>query len=1744
MQTSPSLPPWFAPATRAWFAAAFAAPTAVQLGAWQAVRERAHALVVAPTGSGKTLAAFLTAIDRLMSQPPPAAPDARCRVVYISPLKALAADIERNLRAPLAGISNQLAAAGRRVPQVRVGVRTGDTPAAARRNFGKKPPDILITTPESLFLVLTSGARAGLGGVDTVILDEVHALAGTKRGAHLALSLERLDALLARQAQRIALSATVRPADEVARFVAGAAGPGRRGVTVVQPPASKVIDVAVKLPVEDLADLDRTWGPALPGAAGGAGGAASAAGPGGARGRGGGPAGLGGAAPAAAGSAGGLGGGRVRGGAAGGRPPPVYDAGYGRTDGLADPAGGRAGGRADLAGGRAEPAGGLDLPGDAAGMIRGGSVWPHVHQAVVDHILAHDSTLVFANSRRAAERLAARVNEAYEARLTGQLPDPAAGRASEMVSGGNAAAAVDSQIAMAHHGSMSRERRTCIENQLKAGQLPAVIATSSLELGIDMGAIDLVIQVSAPPSVAAGLQRVGRAGHHVGAVSRGVVYPVFRGDLVPAAVTAARMRAGQIEALHIPANPLDVLAQQIVAMVAMDPWTAPDLARLVRGAAPFEHLGERSFEAVLDMLAGKYPSADFAELKPRIVWDRASGQLAPRPGAAYLARVSGGTIPDRGVYGVYLAGERADPKSAKRVGDLDEEMVYESRVGDTFTLGSSTWRIQQITPNAVYVTPAPGLPGRFPFWHGDAPGRPAELGAAIGAFIRQIGALAAPEAERQLEAGGLDAWAAANLVAYLQEQREATGALPDDRTIVVERFPDELGDTRVMVHSVWGAPVNGAWAAVLAARIQQRYGLDAQVMQADDGIMLRLPDTAPEAQLDLLLPPDDVPAAVTAAVTGTGRFAARFREAAARALVLPRRGPDKRQPLWQQRHRAQQLLEVASKFSDFPLVMEAIRETVQEDFDVAGLTDLMRRLEQRQVRLVEVATPSASPFAGTVAFGYTAQFLYDGDAPLAERRAAALSLDPAMLAELLGAGPASDLAELLDPAVVKAMDAELARTTPERRARSAEALADLLRELGPLGAARLEESTAGPWRQWVGELAAARRVIEIRLAGQTRWAVAEDAAALRDGLGVALPPGLPEALLAPASDPLGSLTRRYMRHHGPFKAADLAADFGLGAAVAQRELDALARQGLARRGRLRPLGAARPGGPPATLDPAAAGPAGAGAGGGAAGKMAGPAGLGQSSGDPSGAGADGGGPGGGPPREMAGLAGVGHSSGDPGQAGATATGQIAGPAGSPGAAAAWDASGSDYCDPEILTRLRRRSLAALRREVEPVEGRVLGAFAPIWQQIGRLKGADGVLAAVEALAGAAVPASAVESLILPARVVDYRPAALDELITAGDVAWVGEGKTAAADGAIRLLATSTDDAVLAEAEPPPAGSAGAELLETLRGGGAFLPFELAERLGLEQSAPELRAALWELVWGGWVTADSFGPLRAFLAGGRTAHRVARRPPRARTLTARALAAGLEAGPGLAQASGRARWAGGARAAPPPPELAARWALAPTPAAHLEALPPERRLAATASALLERYGVVTRGSAASETSFAQLYPVLSALEESGAIRRGYFVEHLGGSQFALPAAPDQLRAAAESQGALALAATDPANPYGAALPWPDHPGTHRPGRVAGGIVLLVDGRLVFYLERGGRTALSFAEATEAGRARLGRAARALAEAVDRGGIGSLKVARLDGEDALSAHARLDGAAEALLAAGFAVTPSGLTKRPPR
>ncbi|PWR17397.1 DEAD/DEAH box helicase, partial [Micromonospora sicca] len=1046
----------FGAATREWFTAAFAAPTAAQAGAWRSVAAGHNALVVAPTGSGKTLAAFLWSLDRLAKETPPAEARQRCRVLYVSPLKALAVDVERNLRAPLAGIRQAATRLGVAPPDITVGMRTGDTPADERRAFARTPPDILITTPESLFLLLTSAARDSLRGIETVIVDEVHAVAGTKRGAHLALSLERLDELLATPAQRIGLSATVRPIDVCARFLGGA-----RPVDVVQPRSSKTIEVSVQVPVEDMTRLDEQ------------------------------------------------------------EQPP---------DDLGGPGGPR------------RP-----------------SIWPAVEERVFSLIRAHRSTIVFTNSRRSAERLCARLNELAAAELEaaaadGGAPVRAPRQPAEVMAQSGAAAGAAPVIARAHHGSVSREERKHIEEALKSGQLPAVVATSSLELGIDMGAVDLVVQIEAPPSVAAGLQRVGRAGHQVGAVSRGVVFPKHRGDLLSCTVVAERMAEGAIEELHYPRNPLDVLAQQIVAMVALEPWRLGDLAVLVRRAAPFAELPDSALHAVLDMLSGRYPSTAFAELRPRLVWDRATDVLTGRPGAQRLAVTSGGTIPDRGLFGVFLAGA----ERAARVGELDEEMVYESRVGDVFLLGSSSWRIEEITPDRVLVSPAPGQAARMPFWKGDQLGRPVELGRAIGARVRALLRQDDQTATAALRAGGLDDWAAGNLMAYLREQKVATRSLPDDRTVVVERFRDELGDWRLAVHSVLGARVNGPWALAIGRRLAERYGVDAQVMPSDDGIVVRLPDTAdePPGADVVVFDPDEIAQLVEESVGTSALFAARFRECAARSLLLPRRDPRRRQPLWQQRQRAAQLLDVAREYADFPVTLEAARECLQDVFDQPALAELMRDLTARKVRLVEVESERPSPFARSLLFGYVGAFLYEGDAPLAERRAAALALDSGLLGELLGR---VDLRELLDPTVLAETERQLRWLTEQRRPRDAEDVVELLRVVGDLGEAELAERGAPV--EWLTELESARRVLRVRIAGEERWVGVEDAARLRDALGVALPVGVAEAYLTPVADPLGDLVARYARTHGPFAAATCAARFGLGVFVVEQALRRLATTG-------------------------------------------------------------------------------------------------------------------------------------------------------------------------------------------------------------------------------------------------------------------------------------------------------------------------------------------------------------------------------------------------------------------------------------------------------------------------------------------------------------------------------------------------------------------------------------------------------
>ncbi|MGI8809297.1 MAG: DEAD/DEAH box helicase [Acidimicrobiales bacterium] len=1456
----------FSPVARAWFEAAFDAPTAAQEQGWEAISKGDHTLILAPTGSGKTLAAFLWTLDRLITEPT----QNTCRVLYVSPLKALTYDVERNLRAPLAGMALEAERRGLPVPAVRVGTRTGDTPAADRRDLVRHPPDILITTPESLYLLLTSQAREMLRSVEHVIIDEIHSVAGTKRGAHLALSLERLERLTERPPQRIGLSATQRPLEEVARFLGGRAGGRPRPVTVVDAGVRKPLELQVIVPVEDMAELGK----------------------------------------------------------------PIDDG-----DGVL-------------------------LSGPAAGNPEARhSIWPAMHPVLLDLIRTHRSTLIFVNSRRLAERLAARLNE-----LAGE------------------------DLVRAHHGSVAREQRLEIEDALKAGKLPALVATSSLELGIDMGAIDLVVQVESPSSVASGLQRIGRAGHQVGEPSRGRIFPKFRGDLVEAAVVAQRMVAGLIEETRVPRNPLDVLAQQIVAMVAVEDLKVEEVAEVVAGAYPFADCSPALLENVLDMLAGRYPSDEFTELRPRIVWDRAEGTLRARAGARMLAVVSGGTIPDRGLYGVFTpapagAGGKAQ---GNRVGELDEEMVYESRVGETFLLGATTWRIEEITRDRVVVTPAPGQPGKMPFWHGDGLGRPAELGRAIGAFLRVVGGWTD---EKLVEECSLDPLALANLRAYLAEERQATGGvLPTDRQIVVERFRDDLGDWRICVLSPLGGRVHAPWALAIEARSRDRLGIEVQTMWSDEGIVVRLPEADESPPVDsVLLEPEEIEALVVGELANSALFAARFRENAARALLLPRRRPGSRTPLWQQRQRAADLLAVASRHGDFPILLETYRECLRDVFDLPALTDLMTGIRSRTVRVVSVDTTSPSPFAQSLAFQYVANFLYEGDAPLAERRAQALTLDREMLAELLGA---EELRELIHPEALEALEANLQCHDERWWARDPDEAHDLLRRLGDLTVEELRARSTG---DFAAALVADRRAVEVRLAGETRLIAVDDAGRYRDALGVQAPPGLPDIFLAPVEDPLGSLLGRFARTHGPFRSDEPATRFGLPVGVVEALLSARADAGVLLRGEFRPGG-----------------------------------------------------------------------------------------------------SGREWCDPEVLRSLRQRSLAALRKEVEPVDAGALAGFLPAWQGVGsEARGLDRLFEVVRQLQGVAIPASVLERDVLPARMSDYSPRLLDELTAAGEAVWVGAGPLGRDDGKVMLFLRGN-----------------APLLRPLAGAGGDGPDdpehhrlrEFLERRGAsffrELSGTDDKAsldALWDLVWAGEVTNDSFAALRAFAGGAGSRSRAAKR-------------------------SGRPRL--GSLTVLGPPKAQGRWSLveADLPIGDVSAT---QRGHALATALLDRHGVLTREAVRGEghpRGFAGVYPVLRAMEESGRCRRGYFVAGLGGAQFALPGAVDRLRVDRRDsvRGALVLAVTDPANVYGLSLPWP----VAGPRRVAGAYVVLLDGRPSLYVEKGAKGLVALRPFDDTWE---DAAVAALGGLVTSGRLRRLSVERYD--EALE---------PALRAAGFVPTPRGLVR----
>ncbi len=1427
----------FSPRTREWFERAFPAPTPAQELGWPAIARGGHVLIQAPTGSGKTLAAFLIGIDRLDESA-----GEGLRLLYVSPLKALNYDVERNLRSPLAGIGSRLA----------VGVRTGDTPADERRRMQRTPPDILITTPESLFLLLTSQARETLRGIETVIVDEVHAVAGTKRGAHLALSLERLERLAEKPFQRIGLSATQRPLAEIGRFVAGT----EREIELVDAGTKKELDLEVVVPVEDMRELDATV-------------------------------------------------------AATPEPPPA-DGSY---------------------------------PTSGSGPTSR-SIWPSIYPAILDLVRAHRSTIVFVNNRRLAERLALRLNELAE-----------------------------EEIARAHHGSLAREQRQQVEELLKAGKIPCLVATSSLELGIDMGAVDLVVQVESPKSVARGLQRIGRSGHELHSVSKGRIFPKFRADLLESAVVARAMREGEIEETRIPRNPIDVLAQQVVAICADEEISVEDLHGLVRSAYPFADLTLGALENVLDMLAGRYPSDEFGELRPRIVWDRTRGVVRGRTGARRLAVTNAGTIPDRGLFGVHLV------DGGGRVGELDEEMVYEAREGQTFVLGASTWRIEEITRDRVLVSPAPGVPGIAPFWKGEGVGRPAELGEKIGRASRELAALPDERAAARLERDfHLDRRAATNLVTLLREQEAATGVVPSDRSLVVERFRDEIGDWRVCILTPFGGRVHAPWAMALGVRLRETLALEAQSLWSDDGIALHFPDSdAVPALTDLALTPDEVEELVLSELAQTALFGSRFRENAARALLIPRRRPGQRTPLWQQRLKAQNLLQVARRYPQFPIVLETYREVLQDVFDLPALRGILRGIQTRQLDVVEVETASASPFASSLLFDYIATYMYEDDTPPAERRAQALSLDRDLLRELMGV---EELRELLDPGAIEQVEGSLLPVP-----RNADDLHDLLRRAGHL---REGEYDAG----FAETLLRERRALRVRLAGEEALLAIEDAGLYRDSLGVVPPGGVPDAFLESVDAPLSVLLLRFAKTHGPFTSGEVASRLGLDASAVEPALQALEREERLVRGELRPGGSER-----------------------------------------------------------------------------------------------------EWCHPDVLRRIRRATLAVLRREVEPATHSALGRFLPSWHGIGRRQT---LREALVPLQGLPLPVAVWESEVLPRRVPGYRPADLDALCASGEVVWVGAGLDRVA------LYFRRDAGALGRhaGEQPDEREEHARIRSVLADAGAVFWDELLSRTGLDPAVA--LSALWDLVWAGEVTNDSWAPLRA-----------SRRYEAPRS-------------------DRRLRRFSRTRAEIPSPTQG-RWSRVD----HLFPGAPDRR--ALAELLLERQGIVTRDGVRGEGirgGYGAVYGELRALETLGLCRRGYFVEGLGGAQFALPGAVErlrELRAARDDEEpeALVLAAADPAQPYGAALPWPRRAGA-RAARVSGAWIVLLDGEAALYVERGGRSLVPLREPEPEW---LRAALAALVSHVRAGGAKRLAVERFDGEPVVETDVL-----ELLVEAGFLAGPRRAVLRP--
>ena len=1513
----------FQPPVRDWFAAAFSAPTLAQRLGWPAIASGDSTLILAPTGSGKTLAAFLWCVNRLMFSPAPA-DAARCRVVYLSPIKALAVDVERNLEAPLQGIAQAARRMGVSFHEPSIATRTGDTPQAERARFSRHPTDILITTPESLYLLLTSNAREMLRSVEAVIVDEIHALVPSKRGSHLALSIERLEKLSGHKLQRIGLSATQRPLEEVARFLGGCVAgtsprlaapesaamdalseftapefaPAYRPVQIVDASEPKRFDLRVQVPVEDMSRLDALA--SLPG-------------------------------------------------------------------------------------------------GDAPHTPSRPSIWSAIHPQLLELVRAHRSTLIFVNNRRLAERIAGAVND-----LAGEI------------------------LLRAHHGSVALEQRKVIEENLKRGNIRGLVATSSLELGIDMGAIDLVVQIESPPSVASGMQRVGRASHHVGGVSNAVIYPKYRADLLACAAITKAMYAGHVESVHYPRNPLDVLAQHIVAMVSVEPWQLEDLYALVRSAAPFAALTRSVFESLLDMLSGRYPSEEFAELRPRLTWDRATDRLTARQGAKRIAILNGGTIPDRGLYGMFLLGAA----KGARVGELDEEMVFESRVGDTFVLGASTWRIEEISHDRVLVSPAPGEPGMMPFWKGEAPGRPAEFGRRIGEMTRELLKLPRTAAFAKLvEQHGLDSHAAENLLSYLQEQTAATQCVPSDQDILIEVCRDELGDRRICVMTPFGSRVHAPWCMAVVSKLRAERGLEVQSIWSDDGFILRIPDNDDPIDSDLLLPsPQEFRELVLRQLGSSSLFAAKFREAAGRALLLPKRRAGQRAPLWQLRKRASDLLDVAAKFSSFPILLESYRECLRDFFDMPAALEVLSSVEDNEIHVTRLESEKPSPFAASLLFSYVANYIYDGDAPLAERRAQALSIDASQLQEILGD---TDLRELLDPAALEEVESRLQFLDPEYHAQHADGLHDLLLKLGDLSNAEIALRSANPEiATSAAELVNARRAVSVRIGGTSRYIPVEFAARYRDALGIPLPPGIPEVFLQPAEEALRELVRRYARTHGPFTTQEVTTRYGLPPDVVNSVLHALHGRGQLLEGEFRPRG-------------------------------------------------------------------VHH----------------------------------EWCDPEVLQQIRRKSLARLRKEVEPVEQAVFARFLTRWQGVAvKRRGMDALLDVIESLQGAALLASELEREILPARLADYRIGDLDTLLAAGEIVWVGLEPVGDRDGRIALYLTDSLPLLL----PPDELRAGAPLLsERAQKLEAFLGDNGASFFSQAHAAAggfprETQDALWELVWAGRATNDTFHPLRALLF------------PEDRKRERAILAEGPPGSPESLRRL-RSRTSAGGR-----PQ--GRWSL--VRQRIVAPLTVTQWSANVAQQLLARHGIVMRETALAENipgGYPSIYPALKTMEESGWMRRGMFVAGLGAAQFAMPAAVEMLRAQRMDPATpetVSLAAADPANPYGTISPWPrlqgaEDAGGHGMSRTRGAEVILVNGWLAAFVRRQNPALRIFLPDSEPERTQIGHAlANELAELALRwqGRRSGMLIGEIN-----EAPAREHFLAQFLLEAGFRDSAQGFQMR---